>query len=346
MRRLAQRIGWSVFVVWAVVSIAFGVEMLLPGDPARLVAGIQARPADVARVREQLGIDRPAIEQYERFWARLVHVGPRAIDRSGDGAHATCAVLVALGRSRAIHLDFGKSFQMRQPVIGVIAVRFPRTLALAAAAMAIQLLLGVGTGVLAALRRDSWLDRLLVGTTLLGISAPTFLIALALQVVFAQKLRWLPLDGFGIGWGEHARCLVLPALTLGIFGAAYYTRLVRDEMIVLLQRDWVRTARAKGLPEWRTVLRHALRNALVPLVTAVGLDFGALMGGAIVTETVFRWPGLGELSVKAMLNRDGPVIEACVVVASIATVGCNVIVDLVYALLDPRVSAPRGGGTH
>jgi peptide/nickel transport system permease protein len=176
-----------------------------------------------------------------------------------------------------------------------------------------------------------------VGTSLLGISAPTFLIALVLQVVFAQDLGWLPLDGFGQTFAEHARCIVLPALTLGIYGAAYYTRLVRDEMLVLLKQDWVRTARAKGLAPWKVVVRHALRNALMPIVTAVGLDFGVLLGGAIVTETVFRWPGLGELSVKAMTDRDGPIILGCVVVTSVAIVASNLLVDLVYGRLDPRV---------
>ncbi len=351
MKRLLSRLGWGLFVVWCVVSITFFVENLLPGDPARMVAGAQARPADVARIRERLGLDRPLPTQYRRFWTRLVHVGPRAIERGQeqqlhDESHSSCAVLVPLGSVRALHVDFGKSFQMSQPVVDVIAPRLPRTFALALAAMALQLLLGVGSGVLAALRRGSWIDRGLVGTSLLGVSAPTFLIAFGLQLLFARELRWLPLDGYGIGWSEHARCMVLPALTLGIYGAAYYTRLVRDEMSVLIQRDWVRTARAKGLSSWRIVVRHALRNALVPIVTAVGLDFGALMGGAIVTETVFRWPGLGELSVRAMLNRDGPVIAACVIVTSIAVVASNVVVDLVYGWLDPRVTAPQEGGTR
>jgi peptide/nickel transport system permease protein len=341
MRRLAWRLAWSVGVVWAVVSIAFAINVLMPGDAARMVAGPQARPADVARIREQLGLDRPPAVQYIRFWSRLVHLGPRAT----EGEHASCVVLLPLGDS-ALHLDFGKSFQMRQPVVDVIATRMPRTLLLAAAGVVLQLLLGVSTGVLAAVRRGTWIDRLTVGTSLLGISAPTFLIALLLQVTLARELRWLPLDGYGASLGEHARCLVLPALTLGFYGAAYYTRLVRDEMRVLLDADWVRTARAKGLPAWRVIARHGLRNALVPIVTAVGLDFGALMGGAIVTETVFRWPGLGELSVKAMLDRDGPVILACVIVTSIAIVATNVVVDLVYGLLDPRLRGAREGGTR
>jgi peptide/nickel transport system permease protein len=342
MRRVLRRLGWSVFVVWAVVSITFAVNNLLPGDPARMVAGAQARLADVARIRTQLGLDDPAIVQYGRFWKRLVHLGPRVvdpkIDPKADPAHATCAVLLPLGSS-AVHLDFGKSFQKHVAVVDLVATRLPRTFALAAAGMLVQLLLGLGTGVLAAVRRGSRVDRFLVGVSLLGISAPTFLIALLLQYVFARGLGWLPLDGFGTTLGEHARCLVLPALTLGVYGAAYYTRLVRDEMVVLLQQDWVRTARAKGLAGWRVVLRHGLRNALVPVVTAVGLDFGTLMGGAVVTETVFRWPGLGELSVKALLDRDGPIILACVVVTSVAIVGANLLVDALYARLDPRVRA-------
>jgi len=336
MRRVLRRLGWSVVVVWAVVSLAFAVNNLLPGDPARMVAGAQARPADVARIRAQLGIGEPALVQYVRFWRRLVHVGPRVVDPKADPSHATCAVVVPLG-SAAVHLDFGKSFMKHAPVVDLIATRLPRTFALAAAGMLVQLLFGLLTGVLAATRRGSRLDRLLVGTSVLGISAPTFLIALALQLVFARGLGWLPIDGFGTTLDEHLRCLVLPAVTLGIYGAAYYTRLVRDELAALLEQDWIRTARAKGAPAWRVVLLHGLRNALLPVVTAAGLDFGALMGGAVVTETVFRWPGLGDLSVQALLNRDGPVILACVVVTSVAIVVANLLVDALYARLDPRI---------
>jgi peptide/nickel transport system permease protein len=341
VRGLVRRAAWSAVVVWAVVSIAFAVNVLLPGDPARMIAGPQARPADVLRIREQLGLDRPPLVQYTRFWGRLVHLGPRPLDRE----HSSCAVVVPLGRS-AVHLDFGKSFQMRQPVVDIVAARLPRTFVLATAGMLVQLLLGVTAGVLAAVRRGSWLDRSLVGASLLGISVPTFVIALLVQVTFARELRWLPLDGYGVTFADHVRCLVLPAVTLGIYGAAYYTRLVREELSVALKADWVRTARAKGLANWRVVTRHALRNTLVPIVTAVGLDLGALMGGAIVTETVFRWPGLGELSVKAMLDRDGPVVSACVIVTSIAIVASNAAVDLVYGWLDPRITVAKGDGTR
>jgi peptide/nickel transport system permease protein len=337
---LARRLGWSVLVVWVVVSLTFAINELLPGDPARMVAGLQARPADVARIREQLGLDRPPLVRYGLFLRRLVHVGPRDLDRHANPEHATCAVVIDAGKS-ALHVDFGKSFQLHEPVVDVIAERFPRTFELALAGVAVQLLFGVATGVAAALRRGSRWDRALVGISVLGISVPTYLLALALQTLFARELRILPLDGYGDSPLEHARCLVLPAVTLGIYGAAYYTRLVRDEMIGALNRDWVRTARAKGAPASRVVVAHALRNATLPLLTAVALDFGALLGGAIVTETVFRWPGLGELSVHATLDRDGPVLLACVLVASFAVVATNLIVDLAYARLDPRVTDPR-----
>ena len=338
MRRALRRLGWSIFVVWAVVSLAFVVNNLVPGDPARMVAGVQARPADVERIRAQLGLDRPPLVQYGLFLKRLVHVGPSVIDATQDPSHASCAVVVALGGS-AMHVDLGRSYQMRQPVVTLITTRLPRTFALAVAGIVLQLLFGLTTGVLAAWRRGTWLDRALVGTSLLGVSAPTFLIALLLQYVLAYWLRWLPLDGFGKTFGEHARCLVLPALTLGVYGAAYYTRLVRDEMAVLLEQDWIRTARAKGLSPARVLVHHALRNALVPVVTSVGLDFGALMGGAIVTEKVFRWPGIGELAVNGMLNRDGPIILACVVVSAVFIVASNLLADAVQVRLDPRTRA-------
>ncbi len=335
MRWLLRRAGWSVFVVWAVVSLAFAVNNLVPGDPARMVAGVQAGPSDVARIRDQLGLDRPPLVQYGLFWRRLVHLGPRDI-ASGDPAHVNCVALVSLGGS-AVHLDLGKSYLRRQPVVTLLAERLPRTFALALAGLVLQLLFGITTGVLAASRRGTRFDRILVSTSLLGVSAPTFLIALVLQIVLARSLRWLPLDGFGKTFPEHVQCLVLPALTLGIYGAAYYTRIVRDEMTGLMTQDWVRTARAKGASPARVLLRHALRNALVPIVTSAGLDFGALMGGAVVTETVFRWPGIGFLAVNAVLNRDGPIILGCVIVSAVAVTSSSLLVDVLHTTLDPRM---------
>ncbi len=331
MGHLARRLLWSFFIVWAVVSLTFVINNVLPSDPARMVAGPQSRPQDVARIRVQLGLDRPLGAQYGAFLRRILHVGPTAISPD-DKSHANCAAIGPL------HIDLGRSYQKRRPVVAVLGERVPRTAVLALAAIFIQVVLGVGAGVLAAARRHTRIDHAAVGMSLLGVSAPTFIIGIALQFVFARVLRILPLDGYGQTTREHVVCAVLPALTLGIFGAAFYTRLMRDEMIVLLKQDFVRTARAKGLSEWNVVLRHALRNALVPLVTVVGLDLGVLMGGAVVTETLFRWPGVGALSVQALLDRDGPVIVGAVLVTSTAIVLSNVLVDLVYVALDPRVA--------
>jgi peptide/nickel transport system permease protein len=310
LSRLAARLLFSIFTVWAVVTLAFFINQSLPADPARAMAGPQARPADVARIREQLGLNRPIWVQYRIFLGRLLHVARAGDDRR---EHASCA------RLGALHIDLGMSYQVRQPVIGVIAERLPRTFFLAIAAMLVRVAGGVAAGLLAAVRRNTLWDYGTVTATLVGISAPTFLTGLFLQYVFAYRLRLLPLDGFGLTMGEHAVCIVLPALTLGVSGAAYYARLVR------------------GVPPSGVIVRHVLRNALLPLVTVVGLDLGALLGGAIVTEKLFRWPGLGQLSVDAVFDRDAPIIMGTVIVASTAIVLANVLVDLSYALLDPRV---------
>jgi peptide/nickel transport system permease protein len=330
MKQLGKRLVWAVFIIWAVVSLTFVIDNVIPSDPARMVAGPQSRPEDVERIRKQLGLDRPLGVQYGAFLHRIVHFGPSTIAKD-DVAHATCA---AFG---PIHIDLGKSYQKRRPVVAVLADCVPRTFALAIAAVLVQVLFGVLGGVIAATKRGTTLDHAAVGISLLGVSAPTFIIGIALQFVLARELRILPIDGFGRTMTEHIACGILPALTLGIFGAAFYTRLMRDEMIGLLKQDYVRTARAKGLSESTVVVRHALRNALVPLVTVVGLDLGALMGGAIVTETLFRWPGLGAASVQAVLDRDGPIIVGAVLVTSTAIVMMSVVVDFVYVVLDPRV---------
>jgi peptide/nickel transport system permease protein len=330
MKRALRRLAWAILVVWATTTVTFFINNVLPSDPARMVAGPQARPKDVERVRAQLGLDRPVLEQYARFMRRLVHFGPSTFDNK-DPDHGTCANVWR------VHFDLGKSYQQRRAVTTILGERLPRTLMLAIAAVLVQTLLGVITGLIAAVKRNTTIDHVTVGSSLVGISAPTFLIGLALQFVLAHRLRLLPLDGFGDTTLEHLVCIILPALTLGIYGAAYYTRIVRDELIGAVKLDHVRTARAKGLPMWRVWIRHALRNALVPLVTLIGLDLGALVGGAIVTETLFRWPGLGALSVSALLDRDGPVIMGTVIVSSAAIVLANLVVDVSYALLDPRV---------
>jgi peptide/nickel transport system permease protein len=338
--RLVRRLGWALFVVWATVSLAFLVNHALPSDPARMVAGPQARPQDVARIKRELGLDRSLGVQYTHFLARLLHRGP-ALPKGAPGSaapreHASCAEL-GLG----VHVDLGKSFQQRRPVVTILAERLPRTLWLALAAALVQLVFGVTAGVVAAAKRKTWLDLGAVSLSLIGTSAPTFVVGLLLQWLLSFRLGLLPLDGWGSTTKEHLASIVLPSLTLGIFGAAYYTRMVRDEMIGLLGHDHVRTARAKGLSESAVVVRHALRNALVPIVTILGVDVGTLVGGAIVTESIFRWPGIGSLSVTAMLDRDGPVIMGCVILTSLAVVTSTIAVDFAYALLDPRLRTTR-----
>jgi peptide/nickel transport system permease protein len=330
MRRALRKLGWALFVIAAVASLTFLINNVLPSDPARMVAGPQARPADVARIRAQLGLDRPLLVQYGAFVRRLVHLAPGT---PVETEHATCA------RLGPLHFDLGKSYQQRRPVVDILWERLPRTAVLALAGVLIQAFLGISAGVLAAWRHRRPLDQLLVGVGLVGISAPTFIVGLALQYVLARRLHLLPVDGFGHTTTEHALGLCLPALTLGLFGAAYSSRVVRDEMIGLLQMDYVRTARAKGASEAAVVLRHALRNALLPIVTMLGMDLGALVGGAIVTESLFRWPGLGQLSVTALLDRDGPLIVGTVIVSSTAIVLSNLAVDLLYGALDPRTRA-------
>ena len=331
MNVLGRRVMWSLFVIWAVATLTFAISHLLPDDPARLAAGAQARPADVQRIRTQLGLDRPVREQYTRFLSRLVHLGPP----EAKGEHATCAVVA--GR---LHFDLGRSYQQRRPVTTIIGERLPRTLALAAVAAVLQAILGTALGSWAAARKGTAADTFAVGISLIGISAPTFVTGLLLQYTLAHQLKLLPLDGFGKTFREHALGIVLPALTLAIYGAAGYARLVRDEMIGLLRQDFVRTARAKGAPE-RLVFVHALRNALGPVVTVFALDFGALVSGAVVTETLFRWPGLGALSVTALMDRDGPVLLGIVLVSSTAIVLAGLAADAMVVALDPRIR--RGG---
>jgi len=336
IQRALRRVSWAVFVIWATVTLAFLVNHALPTDPARMIAGQQAPREAVAKIRVDLGLDRPLYVQYAIFLRRLVHLGPASFDPKKDREHSTCANL------GPFHFDLGKSYQQRRPVTTILSERAPRTLLLAFTAAIVQALIGVTSGIIAAANKRRTADRLAVGLSLLGVSAPTYMIGLLLQWIFAVKLRLLPIDGFGETTGDHVAGLVLPSVTLGIFGAAYYTRIVRDEMIGELGHDYIRTARAKGARQVGVIVHHALRNALMPIVTIFGLEIGTLVGGAIVTESVFRWPGLGSLSVDAMLDRDGPLIMGCVIVTSTVVVLSTLFVDLAYHVLDPRVRRRPG----
>lgn len=324
--RLLRRLAWSLVTIWAIATTTFFVYGVLPEDPARIMAGPQARPRDVARLRQQLGLDQPLGRRYALYLGNLVRVGAPAEAKPG--------ATFALG---PLHVDLGQSYFKRRPVAVLIRDALPATLLLGALALAVQLVIGVSAGAIAARHRNTALDGGIVAATLLGVSAPTFLTGLLLQHVLGRTLGWLPLDGYGAGVGGTLRAAVLPALTLGLFGAAYYTRLVRDELITLAGADHVRTARAKGLSGAAVLFKHLLRNALLPLSTVVGLDVGALVSGAIVTEKLFRWPGIGSLTVDAIVEHDGPVIMGVVLLSATAVVISGVVVDVVYTLLDPRV---------
>ena len=330
--RVMRRVGWALVVVYGVTLLSFVLVHVLPGDPVRMLVGPQASAQDVARAREVYGHGGPLRVQYARFMTRLVHpgAGPTAEARK-QPEHRSCA---AIG---PVHIDLGHSFHYRRPVVDLVAAKLPKSLELALAALFVQLAVGLGLGITTAARRGSRWDELGAGLSLLGISAPTFLTGLALQYVLAHRLGLLPYDGPGKTPGEHLLSLVLPALTLGIYGSALYARLVRAELGAALAEDHVRTALAKGASRTRALFVHGLRTALVPVTTLAALDLGALVGGAVVTERLFRWPGMGQMAVESLLNRDGPVIIATVLVAGTAVVLSTLLVDLVTPLLDPRI---------
>jgi len=307
IRFVARRLAWAVITLWLVVSGTFALARLLPADPARLVAGPHASAEVVERIRADLKLDRPLHEQYVSYLAG-----------------------VAQG-------DLGQSYRTKEPVTAAIARSVPWTAILALGAAVFQVTVGVPLGLFAALRKGRPEDMGAMAVALVGISAPTFLIGLGLMVVFGFVLGWFPLGGAGAGLWGIARSAALPAATLGIAGAAYYSRLTRGEYLDVAQRDYMRTARAKGLSEARVVFRHGLPNALLPVVTFLGLDLGTMLGGAVVTETIFAWPGIGKLAIDSVLNQDIPVMLGTVLVSSTFIVTANLVVDLLYAWLDPRI---------
>jgi peptide/nickel transport system permease protein len=334
------RILRTLLTLWAVITLTFVIATVLPADPARIAAGAQARPADVVAIRTEMGLNGSFASRYRLFLTHIVHIAyessehesapPTAKLLERRSPHASCWKLFAL------HFDLGRSYQQRRGVLDVLAERLPRTLFLAVIAVLFQLLLGIALGCYAA-QKPGFASRTLMGLTLVTVSFPTFALGVLLQYVFAHRLGWLPMDGFGAGPTEHIASVILPALTLGIFGAAYYARLTEEELRRELRADYARTARAKGASQLRTLLVHALRNTLLPLGTSATLDLGALIGGAIVTETIFRWPGVGQLAIAALLDRDMPVLMGTVLTAAIAVVIANSLADGLYGFLDPRV---------
>ena len=303
---LAKRIGSALLVIWGVVTLTFVVAFLLPGDPAQLIAGTQADPETIRTIRRELRLDAPVGAQYARF----------------------------LGR--ALRGDLGRSYLTREPVAEAIATRLPATIVLSLTAWVLWLLGGTVIGVFVAARRSPLREAELLAGSVLGASIPTFWLGMMLLYLFAQ--RW-PLFPAG-GYGTPAQ-LVLPALTLAASGVAYYGRLVHSSLAETLDQDYVRTARAKGLSERAVIYRHALRNALLPLVTIAGADLAALLSGVVFTESVFSWQGMGQLAVTAVEQRDLPMILGVVLVAATGVVLANLLVDLLYPLLDPRIRLAR-----
>ncbi len=286
----------------AVSLLVFGALRLMPGDPARLMAGPQATAETVAAMRGRLGLDRPLVAQYAAFLVR------------------------------AAHLDFGVSLESGAPVVREIGMRLPNTLRLAGLAYALALLLGLPLGLLAAVGRGGWVDRGLMAASALGASVASFWLALMAMELFAVRLRWLPLLGAG-SWPHY----VLPAAVLAVAPGVLVLRMTRAGMIEVLSQDYIRTARAKGLPEPAIWVRHGLRNAMVPIVTVMALNLGSVIGGAVVTETVFDWPGVGRLLIDAVRYRDYPVIQGMVLLAVLVVSLTNLLADLLIALLNPRI---------
>lgn len=304
---ILRRVLWTLFILYLVASATFALSMLLPSDPARLIAGPHADATTLAQIRHDLGLDLPLSTQYFRYMDKL------------------------------FHFDLGQSYRTQYPVAQDIIERLPRTALLAFAAVLVEVLIGVPIGIIAALRPGKPADYVSMAGALVGISAPTFFLGLLFMYVLGFKMELFPIGGYGENLPQILWHLFLPALTLGVSGAAYHSRLVRSEMLEILGQDYIRTARSKGLNERTVVLRHALRNALIPVVTLVGLDLGTLLGGAVITEAVFAWPGLGKLAIDGIFQRDLPVIMGTVIVSSVMILVANLMVDISYAWLDPRL---------
>ncbi len=302
VRALLFRLLYTVPVVWLVVSIVFLLIHLVPGDPIEQMLGEGARPADIAALRHTYGLDAPLGQQYIHYWRGVLHG------------------------------DLGHSLRLNDSVTHLVLARYPYTIELAAAAVLLGLALAIPAGITAALHRNRWRDQALGVVSLLGLSFPSFALGPILILLVSIKLGWLPVSGPG-----DITHLILPAMTMGSALAAILTRMVRTAMLEELGQDYIRTARAKGLPERTVVYKHALRNAMIPVITLVGLQFGALLAGAIVTEKIFSWPGIGQLTVSAISNRDYSLLQGCILAVGLTYVLVNLATDVLYLVVNPRI---------
>jgi ABC-type dipeptide/oligopeptide/nickel transport system permease component len=302
LRYLSLRVLYTLPVIWLVVSLVFLLIHLVPGDPILQMLGEGAPSTDIQAARHAYGLDEPLAQQYFHYWKGVVHG------------------------------DLGPSVQFNQPVSTLIAQRYPYTLQLTLAALVVAILLSVPAGVRSAQRRNLWDDRALSVVSLFGLSFPNFALGPILILFFSIKLGWLPVSGSGTF--AH---LVLPAITMGGALAAILTRMVRTSMLEEMNQDYIRTARAKGLSERVVVYRHALRNAMIPVITVLGLQFGALLAGAIVTETIFSWPGIGRLTIQAISRRDYYLVQGCILAIGLTYIAVNFMTDLLYSAVNPRI---------
>jgi peptide/nickel transport system permease protein len=311
LRFLVRRLLFSVVVVAGVVTITFALLHMIPGDPVDAILGTEANPESRAALRHELGLDRPLLTQYATWWWHLLHG------------------------------DLGRSVMVKEPVSDLILQRLPTTIPLAILSMTIAIAIAIPAGVISALRRNTWLDGAVSMLAFSGLSIPGFWLGALLILGFAVHWQWFPPGGYVSVFSdpiEGLRHLLLPAIALGTTFAAALTRMLRSSLLEVLSRDYIRTARAKGQREYSIILRHALRNALIPAVTIVGVQVGVLLSGALVIEQIFSLPGIGRLTVQAVLDRDFPLVQGCIIVIAVIFVFANLLTDLLYVYLDPRIN--------
>ncbi|MEJ6761326.1 MAG: ABC transporter permease [Candidatus Planktophila sp.] len=299
---ILKRLGQSSLILLGVSFITFLLLYILPADPARQIAGRSATPETVANIRAQLGLDQPLFVQYWHYITNLLQG------------------------------DFGRSYLQKTEVASLIQSRLAPTLILMFSAIFVELLFGLAAGIFAAVRRGKKADQSIMVASFIGVSSPQFIVAILVLYLFAVKLGWFPIGGYGTF--AH---LVLPAMTLGILGSGWYSRVMRSSMIDVLRQDYIRTARAKGAPESRVIFVHALKNAILPIISMIGIDIGIFMGGVVVVESVFGWPGIGQLAWQAIQRVDIPIIMGVTLVSAIAIVIGNLMADLLAPLVDSRI---------
>lgn len=307
---IIRRVLYAIPVLIGVTFLVFMIVHLTPGDPVRVMAGEDASEADVEALRVKLGMDKPLLVQYGKYLERLVH------------------------------LDLGKSIRSNRNIIDEVKFRFRNTLELAVAGTIIASILGVLLGIISAVNHNKIGDSIIMAFSLFGISAPTFIVAIFLIIIFVSKLSILPATGRGGSAFsvEGFKYIILPSLTLGLSAAASIARLTRSSVLEVLQEEYIQTVEAKGLKRSKILFKHVLRNASLPIMTIIGLEFGYLLGGAVITETIFSWPGIGKYTVDAILAKDFPAVQGSVLIIALLFVLVNLVVDLLYGVLDPRIS--------